>query len=262
LREIAAASDFDFIAAEPRPARAAKRGKPRKKPGGGFFARMAKIGRYGTPFFAVTALVGLLAAIAVNAMFMQHDRHPAPLFGSTVKIEPPRPAPRPQLGALLADKLPSRTAGPVSASAGALSAPPVVRDLDDEQAGSPPIAAPPSAGPKKSHDAIGALISGKSAAPAPAAKVAAAAPKAQAAAPKLAAPAPKTAAEPAPSKSLLSAQRALHKLGAPVAADGHNGAATRKALETFQRDNHLPVTGELTAQTRKALAARSGLAVE
>jgi hypothetical protein len=261
LREIAAASDFDFIAAEPRPARAAKRAKARKKPGGGFFARMAKIGRYGTPFFAVTALVGLLAAIAVNAMFMQHDRHPAPLFGSTVKIEPPRPAPRPQLGALLADKLPSRTAGPVSASAGALSAPPVVRDLDDEPAAAPPMAAPPSAGPKKSHDAIGALISGKSAA-APAAKVAAAAPKAQAAAPKSAASAPRTAAEPPPSKSLLSAQRALHKLGAPVAADGHNGAATRKALETFQRDNHLPVTGELTAQTRKALAARSGLALE
>ncbi len=32
-------------------------------------------------------LCGLLGAIAVNAMFLQHGRHPAPLFGSTVKID-------------------------------------------------------------------------------------------------------------------------------------------------------------------------------
>lgn len=227
MREIAAASDFDFVAAEPRPARAAaKRGRGRKKPAGAIFARLAKIWRYSTPFFAVASLLGLLAAIAVNAMYMQHGKHPAPLFGSTVKVDPPRPTPRPgHLELLLSDKLPSRTAGPVAAQPGALSAPPVVANLEPEA---------PVAAPKKSHDAIGAMIAGKS-------------------------PAPEAAA---PSKALISAQRALHKLGAPVTADGVLGATTRKALEAFQRDNHLPVTGELNAKTRKALAARSGLPVE
>jgi peptidoglycan hydrolase-like protein with peptidoglycan-binding domain len=40
------------------------------------------------------------------------------------------------------------------------------------------------------------------------------------------------------------------------------GATTKKALEGFQRDNGLPVTGELTAKTRHLLAARSGLPQE
>lgn len=63
-------------------------------------------------------------------------------------------------------------------------------------------------------------------------------------------------------KSVLSAQRALAKLGYTVRADGQFGAATRQALEKFERDSGLPVKGELTAKVRRQLHARSGLPVE
>ncbi len=35
-----------------------------------------------------------------------------------------------------------------------------------------------------------------------------------------------------------------------------------RPIETFQQKNNLPATGELTAQTRRLLSARSGLHVQ
>ena len=161
MREIAAASDFDFVAAEPRRARSAapKRGKGKKKPGGGALSRLAALRRFGTPFLAVVALIGLLAAVAVNAMYLQHGRHPAPLFGATFKIETPKPPPRPaHLDFLLGEKLPSRTPGPASATDAAFAPSPSVTARDSapeaatpsvapEDASLPPAAAAPAAKP-------------------------------------------------------------------------------------------------------------------
>ena len=119
MREIAAASDFDFVAAEPRRAKSAapKRGKGKKKPVRAALSWLAALRRFGTPFLAVVALIGLLTAVAVNAMYLQHGRHPAPLFGATFKIETPKPPPRPaHLDFLLGEKLPSHTPAPASAT--------------------------------------------------------------------------------------------------------------------------------------------------
>ena len=137
MREIAAASDFDFVAAEPRPAKSAapKRGKGRKKPARSALSRLAALRRFGTPFLAVVALVGLLAAVAVNAMYLQHERHPAPLFGATFKIEAPKPPPRPaHLDFLLGEKLPSRTPAPASATDAAFAPPPSLAARDSAPA--------------------------------------------------------------------------------------------------------------------------------
>jgi hypothetical protein len=290
LREIAAASDFDFVAAEPRRARSAapKRGKGKKKPGGGVLSRLAALRRFGTPFLAVVALIGLLAAVAVNAMYLQHGRHPAPLFGATFKIETPKPPPRPaHLDFLLGEKLPSRTPAPASATDAAFAPSPSVaaRDLAPEAASPrapsiapegdslPPAAAAPAAKtvanpvvapvhaksviaplhakpatapvPKK-HDVIGSLIGGGKTAPSAAKKPARAT----------------AAAAPAPAQSMLTTQRALEKVGLLINPDGRYDVATRKAIETFQQKNNLPATGELTAQTRHLLSARSGLHVQ
>jgi hypothetical protein len=279
LREIAAASDFDFVAAEPRRAKSAapKRGKGKKMPAPSALARLAALRRFGTPFLAVVALVGLLAAVAVNAMYLQHGRHPAPLFGATFKIETPKPPPRPaHLDFLLGEKLPSRTPAPASATDAAFApapsvaarevAPGVAAPLAPPVAPVAPAATAPAAKPviapahakpatataHKDRDAIGSLIGGGKTAPSGKAAASAAKKPVHAAA----------AAAPAPAQSMLTTQRALEKVGLLINPDGHYDVATRKAIETFQQKNNLPVTGELTAQTRHLLSARSGLHVQ
>ncbi|MDR3460867.1 MAG: peptidoglycan-binding domain-containing protein [Beijerinckiaceae bacterium] len=241
MREIAAASDFDFVALEPRRsahAGARKRGKGQNKASAAQASRFAALWRYRTPAFGAALLCAMLGAIAVNAMFLQHGRHPAPLFGSTVKIEPPR-APKPparptSIDALINERIPAAPLQPVNAAPeAAFSAPAVDDQPAAEAAAQAPVASVAVAPAKKTRDVIGALIAGNG------------------------------VVTPAmSSRSVTSAQRALQKLGAPVKPDGDYGAATRKAVEAFQRDNHLAVTGELNAKTRKALSARSGLPVD
>ncbi|MEJ1936036.1 peptidoglycan-binding domain-containing protein, partial [Nostoc sp. NIES-2111] len=62
-------------------------------------------------------------------------------------------------------------------------------------------------------------------------------------------------------KAVLAAQRALNRLGyGPIKPDGIFGAGTRQAIEKFERDRKLPVTGEVNPRTAKELATASGLA--
>ncbi|WP_294538786.1 peptidoglycan-binding domain-containing protein [uncultured Rhodoblastus sp.] len=234
MREIAAASDFDFVSVEPRrPARGSARpGKGRAKKARAGTSWFSAIWRYRTPALGVAALGALLAAVVVNAVYMQQTRHPAPLFGATFKVEAPKPPPRPaHLDALLAEKMPGAALSKVAAPAAALAPPPAA--ASSQASGAESGAAPL----RHKADAIGALLAEKNVEK-------------------------KSAAAPVAAKTILSAQRALQKLGAPVKPDGAFGATTKKALETFQRDNHLPVTGELTLRTRNLLAARSGLPQE
>ena len=62
-------------------------------------------------------------------------------------------------------------------------------------------------------------------------------------------------------KTLAAAQRALQKVGYVVKPDGVFGSTTRVALEKFERDRGLPVTGQLSGRTVKQLAAQSGVAI-
>jgi len=65
-----------------------------------------------------------------------------------------------------------------------------------------------------------------------------------------------------PNKAVLGAQRALNKLGyGPIKPDGLAGPGTRQAIERFERDRKLPVTGDLTPRVTRELSALSGIAV-
>jgi peptidoglycan hydrolase-like protein with peptidoglycan-binding domain len=61
---------------------------------------------------------------------------------------------------------------------------------------------------------------------------------------------------------VLGVQRALVKLGFVLRPDGVNGAATRQALEQFERDHNLPSKGELTPKVLRELATQSGQTIE
>ncbi|MGP0104628.1 hypothetical protein [Rhodoblastus sp.] len=127
MREIAAASDFDFVALEPRrPEKGAARkgAKPKtersKKAASAPTSRFAALWRYRTPTLGALALSGLLGAVAVNALFLQRGQHPAPLFGATFKIAPPAPPAHPtSLDALLNEDIPQGALKPVDPGQGA-----------------------------------------------------------------------------------------------------------------------------------------------
>ena len=74
------------------------------------------------------------------------------------------------------------------------------------------------------------------------------------------------AADAGPSKSearVAGAQRALTKLGyGPLKSDGVQGPGTRQAIERFERERRLPVTGELTARTVRELSVQAGVTIE
>ena len=65
-----------------------------------------------------------------------------------------------------------------------------------------------------------------------------------------------------PSRQVMAAQRALAKLNYAVKPDGLMGATTKSAIERFERDRNLPITGELGPRVAKALSAATGVPVE
>ena len=68
---------------------------------------------------------------------------------------------------------------------------------------------------------------------------------------------------PKPDKSVLAAQRALNKIGyGPVSPDGLKSAALHDAVLHFQKDKHLPTTGEVDGVTKPQLAKASGIVLE
>lgn len=66
-----------------------------------------------------------------------------------------------------------------------------------------------------------------------------------------------------PQRSIAAGQRALVALGyGPLASDGLLGPGTKAAIERFERDRKLPVTGEFGPRTLRELSARSGLPLD
>ncbi len=64
-------------------------------------------------------------------------------------------------------------------------------------------------------------------------------------------------------RTVVAGQRALNKLNyGPLKADGLMGAGTKAAIERFERDRKLPVTGEIAGRTARELAAASGMALD
>ncbi|GJD34600.1 peptidoglycan-binding domain-containing protein [Methylobacterium aerolatum] len=172
--------------------------------------------RPGAIFGAVVAL-GTAGFICVNALGYQQGRHPAPILPKVAARAPAKAIP----------------AAPVAAENPASAEAP--RDVQAE-------AAKPAPAPKPTpRDPIAELIRAED-------TTASVNPKAKPAAPA------KAEAAPAGDAAVLRAQRALAKLGySKVKADGAMGPATKAAIEKFERDHKLPVTGEASGRTLRAL---------
>ena len=230
MREALARSDHDFVVSESRP-------HNRRRPitlGWFIFACLRLLYRIAAyPNRAAAALLVLvLVAILVNALVLQRSPHPAPLFGRS----PAAPTAQP-------------ISQPAADAEAAKAAHDAITDLLIK--GAPAPAPMPVPSPRK-HAVAEQEGDGK-AAQDPISQLLKATPS-----PTLA---PTPATEP-PSKTVLSVQRALVKLGFVLKPDGINGAATRRALEQFERDHSLPPKGEFTPKVLRELAAQSGLGIE
>jgi hypothetical protein len=196
-------------------------------------------------------VAGLIAAAAVcaivaNALFLQAGRHPSPMFGSVVTLPAPQgagtsPLPRPRPVEL--------TARPAEAE------PPEPKQVEvrgaDSRNGDAKHADPKNAD-SKNADPMTSLVVKSTGAPATA--------PANVARPPASIPA---TAQSAGARRVAAVQRALTQYGyGQLKPTGAVGADTQAAIQKFERDRKLPVTGQMSDRLVRELTAMIGHPIE
>jgi hypothetical protein len=212
-------------------ARAGRRGKS------GFLTRLRRLpGRISLRAALALGVLALCVGGVANALFFQDAPHPAPMFGgkqqmtnTLPKQAPAEPPARPKplsTAAAPAAAPPAAPAQPVAAAASPRPAAPVPPL---------PVPAPPQ---RPASDDIGSMI-----------RSANFTPGATPAAP---------AATPVDSAQVLAVQKALVMRGFEIGkADGMMGPTTRQAIEKFERQAKLPVTGQVSPRLMRALGVQA-----
>jgi peptidoglycan hydrolase-like protein with peptidoglycan-binding domain len=228
------------------------------------------IARHPREFVGITMAAVATLAIFVNALFLQHGPHPAPIFAtrSLTQREAALPPHRP----VVPQAVPAAPISPARSQAH------VTSDIQRELArrgfydgtvdgiwGSKTDAAArdfvQAAGLKLNPEPSESLLRALAAAPTKTAKSRATAPAPVAAS----APARKDAIATmiAPDKRVLAVQRALADFGyGQIRPTGVYDQDTRAAIEKFQRDHRLPVDGRMSDRFVRELAAMTGRPLE
>ncbi|MGX9393679.1 peptidoglycan-binding domain-containing protein [Nitrobacteraceae bacterium UC4446_H13] len=185
--------------------------------------------------FAAALALAAVIAIVVNALFLQAGHHPSPMFGKSVAV--PLAAP--------------------SETAALLSASPLPRPRPAEATISRAEAAAIDSGPAETTKSIDAPHPAKpvAAARAPIVKQAAAHP---------------AVAHHDPLGDLIvstrrtaNVQRALTKYGyGQLKPTGNVGSDTQAAIQKFERERKLPVTGKVSDRLVRELSAVTGQAID
>ncbi|MCA1514339.1 peptidoglycan-binding domain-containing protein [Bradyrhizobium sp. NBAIM01] len=186
--------------------------------------------------------VAAIAAIVANALFLQTGRHPAPMFGtvinlpapSSVPLSNPMPRPRP-VGADTSPLEPRATEFRVE--------PKPAEPKPAERAAEKPVEATAST---RSNDPMTNLVKATTSTP-PAA---------------LRPPAPIPAQSPA-ARRIAGVQRALSEYGyGNLKITGSMSAETQTAIQKFEREHKMQVTGQVSDRLLRELAAAIGRPVE
>jgi hypothetical protein len=183
-----------------------------------------------------------VSAIIANALFLQAGRHPSPMFGSVVAfpaaaLAPASPLPRPR---------------PVEADVFAAEP-----KLADARPAEPRPAEPRSAEPKPA-DPLANLVKATSAAPAAPSMIAR---------PPASIPVPsrnETSANPSSgSRRVAAVQRALTEYGyGQLKPTGTVGTETQAAIQKFERERKIPVTGQISDRLVRELTAVIGRPID
>jgi hypothetical protein len=166
-----------------------------------------------------------ISAIIANALFLQAGHHPAPMFGSVVAVPAAAPA--------LASPLPRpRPNDAVMKPADTLSEPKPVES--------------------KAADPMANLV-----------KATTAAPVAPFAITRPPAPIPATSNSGPGSRKVAAVQRTLTEYGyGQLKATGTVGADTQAAIQKFERERKIPVTGQMSDRLVRELTAMTGKPVD
>lgn len=212
-------------------------------PGERIGGRPFRSGRRRSDLFMLILAAAASGGFLVNALMFQGGRHvpkPASAPGELRQIPTPAAAPAPSAPA------------PTAASS-APATPLPAASADTAPAAAEPLSLAPAAPLPPTKPAV---IPRK---PAPVA----AAPAAPAAASATATPSGMVPpADIGVSARVMEVQKALARLGyGPISIDGRTGEATREAIERFERDRQLPVTGQVSDQLVRELNAIAGLSI-
>jgi putative peptidoglycan binding protein len=174
-----------------------------------------------------------VSAIIANALFLQAGRHPSPMFGSVAAmpaaaLAPASPLPRPR---------------PVEADAA----------LSEPRATETKLAEP------KAADPLANLVKATSAPAVAPSNIVVRPP-----APIPASSRNETIANPAPgSRRVAAVQRALTEYGyGQLKSTGTVGSDTQAAIQKFERERKLPVTGQMSDRLVRELIAVTGRPIE
>ena len=225
------------------------------------------LGRNPIDAIGIFVLVIAAGAILVNALYRQPGPHPAPIF--SIK---PRPVASEPTGGVVPAMPRARPEGLVTAKpeAGARSRPDIITDIQRELSHRGLYDGPVDGvlGPKTDSAIRDFEIAAKmKASGEPTEDVLRAiqrAPlKTETAAPKAPARPDPIAELIAPSQRVIAVQRALNDFGyGPVKATGSYGPETVSAIQKFERDRKLPVTGQISPRLLRELAALTGRPLE
>jgi hypothetical protein len=214
-------------------------------------------------FAAVSAIIG-------NAIFMQAGRHPSPMFGgsvgvTTAALAPASPLPRPR--PVEADAKPPETRSPEarfpevrSLEAKSIEARPVeaksldVRSPEVRSESRPVEAKPPES---RAADPFANLVKATGTS-----SIASNAAAANVMRPP--APIPSTRSDlTTSSHRVASVQRALTEYGfGQLKPTGTVGSDTQAAIQKFERDRKLPVTGQMSDRLVRELTAMTGRPID
>jgi len=184
-------------------------------------------------------VAGLLAAAAIcaivaNALFLQAGRHPSPMFGSVVTLPAPQtavsnPLPRPR---------------PVELIRSADTDPPEIRPVEARGAD------PKSADPKNADPMTNLVTKSTNA-------------TTSAHANGVRPPAPIPVQQNSAARRVAAVQRALAEYGyGQLKVTGTIGGETQAAIQKFEREHKMPVTGQVSDRLLRELAAAIGHPVE
>ena len=200
-------------------------------------------------------VAGLLAftaagAIIANALFLQHGPHPAPMFGSVVHL----PAPGAATSGLLLPR-------PRPAEADASPAEPRLADTRPSELRLSDVRAnDPKTFDARSGDPLGNLVKATTTIPpSPPPPAVAIAPSANVPRP----PAPVPPVQVTGSRRVAAVQRVLTEYGyGQLRANGTIGADTQAAIQKFERERKLPVSGQVSDRLVRELSAMIGHPVD
>jgi peptidoglycan hydrolase-like protein with peptidoglycan-binding domain len=212
---------------------------------------------------AVVAAGGAVITILINALFLQSGPHPAPIFANKpVPVVAPQPDP-------LASIMPHRKPGAASKPDVVTATRPrsdTVMEIQRELTRRGFYDGPADGfyGPKTDaairdfEQAAGLRASAE-----PGETLLAAITRSSVKAKPAETPRDPIAALLAPSGRIIGVQRALIEFGyGPLAANGTYDAATRSAIERFEKARKRPVTGQITDQLVRDLSALTGRPLE